>query len=123
MALSFTNNIDGTIRSWKLSRVKIAHVRMTIGAQADYDTPGAAGGFNLAANASKFGFIKIFSVQPSNMRQAGSPFQQRGESGSYNHATGKLQYYEVTTAGAEPDEIETTDIVAGDVVDMIVFGV
>lgn len=128
MAVTFTSTVSsvagvgvaGARRNLDLDRgLKIAHIQMTSSdVSVDYVT-----GFDIAGNAAKFGFIKVWSVLGARVRASGGTF--RAYFGHYDYTAGKLRFFETAggAAGGAADDVDPDqDIIDGDVVDMIVIG-
>ena len=90
MGLAFTTQIDSALMSWDLGKgLKLARVRMTIGATADYSS-----GFDLDANKGKMGFLKLVTVLEATVRQSNGTL--RGTlAARWDVVTKKLRLYTV----------------------------
>lgn len=129
MALTFTNNsslaaaaIAGErgLRSWKQQGLVEAVVDMitSLGSNNTADYPTATG-FDLAGNAAKMGFRKIFHVfgvyvrTSANAKNVLEPW--------WDPVTGKLRFF-IAVTGTGATEV-TTEIAAASIIRFVVIGV
>ena len=99
MALSFTSKIGGATRTRKLHQgLKFHHIEITLGATADYSS-----GIDLATNATKMGFSKIWGVMGVSVRTSANA--QRILPAIYDQNTGKLRLYTVVAPVASAPTI------------------
>lgn len=117
MALTFTSTIDGGLRVWNLGNgLKMAQLDMTSSdVSVDYSS-----GFDIAGNAGKMGFRKIFHVLDATIRAAAGTV--RGLNSVWDANAGKLRFAE-TCINAIDDPEADTDIIDGDIIRMVVIGV
>lgn len=119
MALTFTNNVNKAVRSWKgPDGLMISHIEMTNSATGDYSS-----GYDLATNAAKMGFRKIVNVLGPTTRTSGGTI--RAQVGIYDQNTGKLRFYKTgsATSGVLLEIVAATDNAANDVTSFTVIGV
>lgn len=116
MALAYTTLIGGVLQSWDLEKgLKLAHVQVTIGAAADYVV-----GTGFTLDPAKMGFIRVLAVVDGTIRQSNGTI--RTLLPKWNYFSSKLMVFEVAATEAIT-EIETADLAANDVLDIIVIGI
>lgn len=115
--LTFTNKIDGSLRDYSLGHgLRQAQFDMTSSdVSVDYSS-----GFDIAGNAAKMGFRRIFGVLEATIRSSAGVV--RGLQPRWDPNNGKLRFLEAVINAADDGEPDT-DLIDGDIVRMWVVGV
>lgn len=123
MALTFKTTVGSAFRGDEMLHGftvrQIDMLTSTGSGGADY----AGGGFDLQGNASAFGLRRVYGVVMATARDGGVNFGNgtvtRLVWPFWDQRTGKLRFFSSVLSGAEV----TGQILANDVVNMILFGV